>query len=417
MKHEVRFGKGVLEFELSANNYIGTLMPNEYVPGVDEQAILEDAFMNPIGSDLLGDIVNAGDTVAIVTSDISRPMPSYKVLPLVIRELKTAGIRECDIQVILALGSHRSHSEDEKKSLVGEAVYRSEVQILDSDMSRCVNLGICKNGTPVDVFEPVVKADRVICLGNIEYHYFAGYSGGSKAIMPGVSSHAAIQANHRNMVHKDARAANLKTNPVRQDIDEVPDFLKIDFIVNVVLNQQKVIIGAFAGHWKEAHRAGCRFLDGIYGVKIETKADVVVVSPGGFPKDLNLYQSQKGLDNSKHAVKPGGTIILCASAREGFGEHVFEKWMMTMTPEERVIEISRNFRLGGHKAAAIGQIQQKNQVIMVSDLSRETIETIGFEYAESIEEAIGFAIEKQGSDAKVLLMPAAGSTLPLLNAE
>ncbi len=315
MKYKVKFGKGIKSFDISANNYMGTLVPNEYVSTVGEQELIRVALDYPIGTEKLSDIVNKGETIAIVTSDISRPMPSYKVLPQVIEQLKSGGIEESNIVVVLALGSHRKHSDNEKEKLVGTEIYASNVQVIDSDMSRCVNLGACRNGTPVEVFRPVAEADRVICLGNIEYHYFAGYSGGAKAIMPGVSSYAAIQANHRNMIHRDARAANLETNPVRQDIDEVPDYLKIDFIVNVVLNQQKEIIGAFAGHWKKAHREGCRFLDQIYGVHIEDQSDIVIVSPGGFPKDLNLYQSQKkGLDNSKHAVKSGGTIILCASA-------------------------------------------------------------------------------------------------------
>lgn len=414
MEFEIKFGKSVKAFEVKPNNYKGTLMPNTYKSGLDEKTIVEVALKTPIGSECLSKLVHEGEKIAIVTSDISRPMPSYKVLPQVIEYLKLAGIKEQDIMIVLALGSHRKHTEEEKEKLVGTGTYESDVKIVDSDMNACVCLGQCKNGTPVDVFEPVVQADRVICLGNIEYHYFAGYSGGAKAIMPGVSSHAAIQANHRNMVHPEARAANLRSNPVRQDIDQVSEFLKIDFILNLVLDQKKEIIGAFAGHWKEAHRAGCAFLDEIYGVKVDELADIAVVSPGGFPKDLNLYQSQKGLDNSKHAVRKGGSIILCASAKEGFGENTFEIWMKTLSPQERVNEVKKNFKLGGHKAAAIGQVQMDYHVILVSDLEQNLVEQLGFNYASEIGEALEMAYALQGMDAQVLIMPAAGSILPLV---
>ena len=187
---------------------MGELLPNDmtYVrTGVEEVLY---ALKNPIGTARLSEIVKPGEKVVIITSDITRPMPSHIVLPPVLDELRAAGVREEDILIVLALGSHRKHTEEEKRYLVGDTVYHSKVKIMDSDMNSCVNLGVCENGTPVDIFKPVVEADRIICLGIIEYHYFAGYSGGAKAIMPGVSSREAIQANHSNMVK--AGAAGLR---------------------------------------------------------------------------------------------------------------------------------------------------------------------------------------------------------------
>ncbi len=377
-------------------------------------AEVKRALAEPIGSPRLKDIVKAGEKVVIVTSDITRPMPSYRVLPAVIDELAAAGVLLEDITVVLALGSHRPHTEDEKKTLVGDAVYTSGVQVIDSDMDRCVNLGRCNNGTPVDIFEPVASADRIVCLGNVEYHYFAGYSGGAKALMPGVSSHAAIQANHSNMVHPESRAGNLTTNPVRQDMDQITEFIKIDFIVNVVLNSKKEIVKAVAGHWKEAHRAGCAFLDTLYGIPVEKQADIVIVTPGGFPKDINLYQSQKALDNSKNAVRDGGIVILVASAKEGFGEGCFEEWMLTKTPDEMIAEIKRHFRLGGHKAAAISLVLKKAQIFFVSDWEPELARKVNFVPFASVQDAVDEALKQQGPDAGVLIMPVGGSTLPLI---
>jgi nickel-dependent lactate racemase len=414
MIHELKFGKEKLFVEIEDKNFCGALLPNEVKMDLTGEDEVRRALGNPIGSKRLRDIINPGEKIAIITSDITRPMPSKVVLPSVLAEIKAAGVKEEDISIVLALGSHRGHTEDEKKMLLGEAVYDSQVEILDSDMKQCVNLGRCKNGTPVDIFEPVASADRRICLGNIEYHYFAGYSGGAKAIMPGVSSHEAIQENHSNMTKKEAHAGNLDTNPVRQDIDEVGQHIKIDFIVNVVLDSKKQIVKAVAGDYMVAHRDGCKFLDEMYGISIEDKADIVIASPGGFPKDINLYQSQKGLDNSKHAVKEGGIIILVASAKEGFGEKTFEEWMLGKSPDEMIVEIEKNFKLGGHKAAAIAMILKKARIFMVSDLDDDLIRNINMQPFSTLQKAFDAALEDMGDDARVLLLPASGSTLPKL---
>ncbi|MBR2223937.1 MAG: nickel-dependent lactate racemase, partial [Christensenellaceae bacterium] len=249
--------------------------------------------------------------------------------------------------------------------------------------------------------------------GNIEFHYFAGYSGGAKAIMPGVSTHDAIQKNHSMMVNEDAHAGKIEGNPIREDIDSVVEFRPIDFIVNVVLNEKKEIIKAVAGHHIEAHREGCKFLDQLYKKEIEEKADIVLVSPGGYPKDINLYQAQKGLDNSKHAVKDGGVIILVASCKEGLGEKTFERWMTTSESVDfMAAEIGRHFELGGHKAAAIAMVMQKAEVYLVSDLEEDFVKSIFFKPFKTLEDAYKAAQAKLGEDAKVIVMPYGGSTLP-----
>ena len=360
------------------------------------------------------EIVSAGEKVAIVTSDITRPMPSFRVLPAVIEQLKKAGIREKDITVVLALGSHRKHTEDERRVLVGEKVADSEVNVIDSDMDRCIRLGICRNGTPIDIFEPVARADRRICLGNIEFHYFAGYSGGSKAIMPGASSKEAIMINHSNMIKSGAFAGNMDDNPVRQDIEEITDFLPIDFIVNVVLDEQKRIVRAFAGHPVKAHRAGVKVLDEMYKVYLNEPADIVILSPGGYPKDINIYQAHKGLDNAKHAVKKGGILIWCARAAEGFGERTFEKWMISKSPKEMIKEIGINFKLGAHKAAAVAMVLEKAQIYMVSDIPFDVVRKIGIVPFASVKDAADAALRVLGADSKILIMPEAGATLPLV---
>jgi len=410
---EVKFSKTKKKLKIKEKNFLGNLTPNKMTIDLINKMEVKRALDHPISSKKLSELVSANEKVVIITSDITRPMPSNVVLPLVIERLKSGGVKAEDIEIILALGSHRSHTLEEKKYIVGEDIYNSQIKITDSDMNNCVRLGMCNNGTPVDIFKPVVEADRIICLGNIDYHYFAGYSGGIKAIMPGVSSWEAIQANHSNMVKKESYAGNLETNPVRLDIDQVSEFIKVDFLVNVILDEKKNIVKAVAGDIIKAHRQGCQHLDKLYGVTINEKADIVITSPGGFPKDINLYQSQKALDNSKHAVKKGGIIILVASAKEGFGEEHFEKWMINKSPDEMIRDIEDNFILGGHKAAAIARILKTNQIFFVSDLDDVLVKKIGFKPFKSVNVAIEKSIKALGKDAQIYVIPTGGSVLPI----
>jgi lactate racemase len=414
MEFKLGFCKQDVTFEINQRNLMGVLEPNKVELHTTGVAEVSRALSCPIASPPLHQIVKKGEKIAIITSDITRPMPSKIVLPILLEELYAGGIAKEDITIVFALGSHRKHTEEEMLYLVGEDVYKS-IKCIDSDVNDCIHLGRTSTGTPVSIFRTVVEADKRICLGNIEYHYFAGYSGGAKAILPGVSTRDAIQKNHSMMVLDEAKAGAIDTNPLRQDIDEVAKFLSIDFILNVVLDEKKNIIKAVAGHYLKAHRAGCQFLDNLYKVTIKAPADIVIVSPGGYPKDINLYQAQKALDNAKHAVREGGVIILVASCKEGLGEHVFERWMTTSSsPDEMIVNIQHKFELGGHKAAAIAMVLKKARVFLVSDLEDSFVRSIFLEPFKCMEDAINDAMLHTGKNSSVLIMPYGGSTLPVI---
>ena len=412
MKLSFGFGAGTQEAEVPEKNLLGVLHANEVELGLTGEAEVRRALAEPISSPRLGEIVRPGEKIAIVTSDITRPMPTYKVMPALLDELYAAGVKAEDITLVFALGSHRKHTDKERKKLAGERAWK-EIACVDSDPADCVHMGVTAAGTPVDITRVVAEADRRICLGNIEYHYFAGYSGGAKAIMPGVSTRDAIQSNHSMMVRPDACAGALETNPLRMDIEEAGAICGIDFILNVVLSEHKEIIRAVAGHPVKAHRAGCAFLDTLYLKELPRGADIVLVSQGGAPKDLNLYQTQKALDNARHAVNPGGVIVLIGSCKEGLGERVFEEWMTTSPSPEAMIErIGRDFQLGGHKAAAIAMTLEKADIYLVSDLEADFVRSIFLTPQPSVQEALDKAFEKLGPEATVLAMPYGGSTLP-----
>jgi len=412
MKIELGFGKGKMALDIPDMHEVNVLAPNEIETQLTGSEEVLRAIRNPIASPRLKDIVKKGEKVVIITSDVTRPMPSKVVVPLVIEELAIAGIAKGDITVVFALGAHRAHTEEEMRYLVGSEVLET-VRCIDATQEDCVHLGVSQAGTPVDVFDEVVHADRRVCLGNVEFHYFAGYSGGAKAIMPGVSTRDAIQANHSMMVNPKACTGVLKGNPVREDIEDVVRFVHIDFIVNVVLDESKNIVNAVAGHYIKAHRQACAYLDKMYKVRIKRRADVVVVSAGGYPKDINLYQAQKALDNAKHAVKKGGSIILVASCKEGLGEHTFERWMtQSSCPGFMVDEIQRNFELGGHKAAAIAMVLQNANIYLVSDMEEEFVKSIFLEPFKDVQGALN-ALDN-GQPQTIVVMPYGGSTLPVV---
>lgn len=410
MKLELGFGQGTQPLEVPDQNVMGVLEPNPVPTGLTGTAEVARALAEPIGAPLLRQVVRPGETVAIVTSDITRPCPTAKILPPVLAELEAGGIRREDITLVFALGSHRPHTEEEMRRLAGP----------DYDTLRCVDsvgdfvhMGDTHRGTPVDIFRPVAEADRRICLGNIEYHYFAGYSGGAKAIMPGVSTRAAIQANHTMMVLPEACAGRLEGNPLREDIEEAAAICGVDYLVNVVLDAHKEIVKAVAGDVTTAHRAGCRFLDGLYQVSIPHRADIVVVSQGGAPKDLNLYQTQKALDNAKHAVRPGGIVILVGSCKEGLGEATFGRWIQeAQKPSDLTDRVQKHFELGGHKAAAIAMVLASAEVYLVSEMDPALTRKCFLEPFETVQAAFDHAFARLGPEAQVLVMPYGGSTLP-----
>ena len=412
MKIDFGFGTGVQSVEVPDKNLLGILMANDVPKGLMNEEEVRRALENPIGTPRLKDIVKPGEKIAVVTSDITRPCPTYRIMPPLLDELYSAGCRPEDITLVFALGSHRRHTPAEMLKLAGQRAI-NEIECVDSDPDDCVHIGVTDCGTPVDITRAVAEADRRICLGNIEYHYFAGYSGGAKAIMPGSSTPAAIQANHSMMVRDECCAGNLDGNPLRQDIEQAAAMTGVDFIVNVVLDEHKQIVRAVAGDLVKAHREGCKFLDGMYMKPIDARADIVIVSQGGAPKDLNLYQTQKALDNAKHAVKKGGTIILIGSCKEGLGSKVFEEWLMAAPTAHSMIErIGREFQLGGHKAAAIAMVLENAEIYLVSDMDDAFVERIFLKPAHSAQEAFDKAMARLGPDATVLCMPYGGSTLP-----
>ena len=414
MKVSIPYGDGALDAVLPDDLQVTVVGPGcglgeeEPPPAApsaeDEQAEIRRALAEPIGAPRLSELAASAHKAVIVVSDVTRPCPSYRFLPALLEEL--APLAPEDISILFALGGHRAHTPEEREQLVGPEVAASGVRLVDLDAARCVPVGTTSRGTRLEVFQPYLEADLRICTGNIEYHYFAGFSGGAKAVVPGLCSYAAIRDNHSMMLAPTARAGIIDGNPVREDIDEAGALIGIDFIFNVLLDEDKRIIRAVAGHYLQAHRAGAAAYDRRCDLRIPEAADVVVASPGGRPKDINLYQAQKTLDNVGGAVRDGGVIVLVARCREGFGQKVFEEWMTGMgRPQVLIDRIQQEFVLGGHKAAAVAGLLARADVYLVSEFPDDVVRSMCMTPFATVDDAVSAALDRAGSGARCLVVP------------
>jgi len=404
------FGSMALELDIPERNISSIILPSEPEKKEDPTSLIKKALGNPIKSRRLSEIVNPDSKVAIIVSDVTRPTPTAKLLPPLLEELYLGGAKDENITIVFALGLHRNQTEEESRKLVGEEVYK-KIRCIQHDTGRCRRIGITSRGTPIEIFEDIMGAGVVIGTGSIEFHYYAGYSGGAKSVLPGVSSKETVLTNHKMMIDEKAVSGRVD-GPVRQDMEEAAKIFGLDFILNVVLDSKKEIVTAVAGDFIEAHRKGVEVVDSMYKVPVEP-ADAVIVSCGGFPKDINLFQANKALDNATQAVKAGGSIILVAECAEGIGNQVYECWNREcQNPDEAIERFKKCFEFGGHKTAIIARISKRFKLYLVSKLSNEQTRNAFFTPMASVEDALS-AVLLENPDAKIHLMPHGGQTLPV----
>ncbi len=409
-KIPLAFGSTALELDIPERNISSIILPSEPEKKEEATLLVKRALENPINSSRLSEIVNPDSKVVIIVSDVTRPTPTAKILPPLFEELYLGGAKDENITVVFALGLHRQQTEEESKRLVGEEIYK-KIRCIQHDTRRCKSIGVTSLGTPIEILEDVVDADIVVGTGSIEFHYYAGYSGGAKSVLPGVSSQESVITNHKMMFDEKAVSGRVD-GAVRQDMEEAAKIFGLDFILNVVLDSKKEIVAAVAGDFIEAHRKGTEVVDSMYKVPVEP-ADAVIVSCGGFPKDVNLFQANKALDNATQAVKEGGFIILVAECAEGIGNQVYECWNKECrSPDDAIARFKHCFEFGGHKSAIVAKIAKKFKLYLVSKLPEEQTRDAFFTPVPSLKEALS-AVLSENPDAKIHLMPHGGQTLPV----
>ncbi|MGD0204109.1 MAG: nickel-dependent lactate racemase [Candidatus Bathyarchaeia archaeon] len=414
------YGKTDVCVRVPARNLLGTIEPTERQGALDAKAEVERALKEPIGSKRLCEIVKPESKVAIVVDDATRKAPSEVMLLPVLAELNLAGVKDENVMVIFGCGTHRAVKPEEATALLGaEALKRVKTISHDCRAQDLVYLGTTKtHGNKVHVNRVFAKADVKVLLGDVGFHYYAGYGGGRKSVLPAVCGEETIKQNHAMLLHANARTGVLEDNPVHRDMTEAARLAKIDFIVNVVANKKGEIVKAFAGDLEQAFLEAVKLVDEMYRITVDRRADIIVVSAGGHPADMNLYQAYKAVDNALDAVKRGGVIILVAECPEGHGNQVFYDWMTRLGDLKNVErEIKRNFVLGGHKAYYLLKALQNHQIILVSSLPDYYATSIfKLKTARAVNDAFAEALKITGSASRVWAMPQGSNTLSVFKA-
>jgi len=413
------YGKGKIPVNIPQKNLLKICLLKE-VPGVkDNVKAIKGAIKHPISSPTILEIARGKRTAVVICTDISRPTPDNLLIPLILDELKMGGISDKNIKVIIARGQHRKMTEEEVEKKVGkEVLERVRVSQHDPD-NNLFYLGNTKKGHELWVNKDVVQSELKISTGNIVPHRYAGYGGGAKSVLPGISSRESIGLNHLQVEIGEAALGKIEGNPVREEIEEAAKMIELDFIVNTVMNDKNEIVKVVAGDPVKAHRTGVEICKEIYGVKIPEKADIVIAS--SHPMDISFYQASKTLEAVGHIIKDNSTIIMVSPCYEGVGGNNFLDYLKEKTPEDIIKSIKihkeRNV-IEGVISYLITKCKEKAKIYLLSEgIHDKDIIEMGMFPAKSAQSIINDVLKNYGDEAKVIVLPTASITLPFLKEE
>lgn len=427
MAEAMKYGQEEFEVHLPPELIAAELEPNRIdLPQRTPAEHIRWALDHPIDSAPLKELVRAGEKVCIVISDVTRRWQSPETyLPILVAELESAGIRDEDILILSATGTHRRQTREEQIGLVTQAVY-DRVRVEDHQCTEEENLayvGTTSRGTPVWLDKRALECDHILLTGGVVFHFMAGYGGGRKSILPGISGRETIMKNHNLALNPglgsgsnpNVRSANMNdTNPVHADMMEACSMVNPTFLVNVVVNDDQEIIAAFAGNWITAHQAACDLVDRMYGVPVREKTPLVIASAGGYPKDLNFYQTIKTLCNAREVVEDGGTIILVTKSEEGYGSADTEKQVAgypTMVEREKALRA--DFSIGAFIGYLFAECAETHHMIAVTSMDQKDFGTAKIHVVRTLDEALELSRQLNGGkDLRATLLPHGANTLP-----
>lgn len=414
MQVKLPYGEKEVVFDIPDRNLFDIILPKEYIAPAKPESIMRNAIMNPIGGERLSEMAREGDTVSIVVEDHTRPCPTPEILQLVLDELSRAGVRDSDIVIIVGNGMHVPPDFETIRRIVGDKVTRNYRVITNDVLSgEYIMVGKTRYGNEVEVLKEYAERDLKIVTGIIGYHYFAGYDGTRRSILPGISSMKTIQFNHRMMFNENAKAGELKNNPVHHDMNDAMHLAGCDFAFNVVLNSNRRVVGAWAGNPDSVLSAGTKVVDEMYKIKVEEKADIVITAASGYPHDIDLFQACKAMHMAMPVVEKGGVIILVGECRNGHGNEVYYEWMRKYSSSEEVKKaLMERFIAGAHKAYYHFKAIEDFNVILVSDMDeKEVKEVFRMNPEKSLGDALNRAFDMVGKDARVRVIPYGTNTL------
>ena len=414
---KLKYGKRELKLPIKSDKIHEILKAEEKIGVNNPFQSVNNSLENPEGTESIQELITQKDPedLVIIVNDVSRPTPYEFMLPPLLDKLHSAGIDKNQITFVIATGIHEPNTEKQNQDIFGEKLINEYEFISHDPDNSLVKIGELSTGNDLYINEKVAKADFIITTGVILPHYFAGFSGGRKSILPGVAGRESIEFNHSLMVDLIGDLPPVKSNKLSQEMFEAAEKVGVDFILNVVTNSNQNIVEVVAGDLKQAWYQGVDTSAAMYQDAVDKKCKVAIASAGGYPRDINLYQAQKALDHADHCVQEGGTIILVAECREDLGEETFSSWLEAAdNPEDNIERIKEKFELGGHKAFAISKSAKNKELIVISNLDKETTQSFYAKKMDTLNEALAYTEDKYNGNFEAIIMPQGGLTVPVV---
>ena len=414
MNIKLPYGRGHLDFSPDMSRLKAVLVSKThgFKPEMDEPSLVRAALASPVNSPQLRELARGKQNIVIISSDHTRPVPSHITMPILLEEI-FAGNPGAEVTILVATGFHRASTREELRAKYGDGIVNKvQIHIHDGFKDKMTDLGLLPSGGRLTVNSIAMNADLLVSEGFIEPHFFAGFSGGRKSVLPGIAGYRTVLENHcANFIASPfARAGVLENNPIHKDMLFAAKAAKLAFIMNVVIDAEKHIIKAFAGHYDDAHVQGCDFVRSLAGVA-KAEADIVITTNGGYPLDQNIYQSVKGMTAAEATVKDGGVIIMAAECVDGHGgEAFFDTFRHASGPQEimeGILPRSREETIPDQwESQILARILLHHEVIMVTDAPRDMVEAMHMRWAPTLQEAMEMSkalVEKK--DYEVTIIP------------
>lgn len=410
MRIEIPYGRETIDVFIDEENFGEMVYPNEV--GIQNESLtLSQALENPIGSPTFEKFLQGARDVLVIVNDGTRPTPTARVLDEIHEALDAVNVK-----FIIATGCHRAPTGEEMRQIFGRHLNRYTDRIFVHDSKKAedmVDLGVSKNGTVMQVNRLGVEAHKILIIGSVEPHYFAGYTGGRKAFLPGIASYRTIEQNHKLALKMSAQAMKLEGNPVHEDMEDAIQVIKDKeiFAIMTVLDRDDRIYAVTAGDISKSLQAAIDRSHEVFSVEIREKADIIVaVAP--HPMDVDLYQSQKAIDNAKLALNPNGILILVSRCKSGVGHDTFVKLLSeARDPQDALDTIEKKYVLGYHKAAKMAEIFRWAEIWAVTSIDPDLMRSIFIRPFRSVQQALDEAVSQKGRE-KILFMMAASMTVP-----
>lgn len=424
----VPYGKGSMEVEVPDKNLITILRPKPAKAVSDEIRAIREAVTTPVKSTRLCEIAKQDDKVAIAITDMTRPCPDNKIIPVLLDELTLAGVKEKDVTIVVGTGLHRPSTYDELREKLGEEVLRRVKVIIHnaSDDSELTYLGTTSEGTPVIQNSTIASADVVLATGIIELHPVAGFSGGRKAVAIGTAGEETIKHAHRLELRMNPKVGpgNIEGNVFHETLMEIAKFTKLRFIVNVILDDQKRILKVVAGDPIEAWREGVKYAEDLYVQSVSEPADIVISTVGGHPKDVNLYHTLRAASylifSPRPVLKKGGIIIIPSPCPEGIGLGIrqkrFYEYVTKFSGPDEIIEAIKSYKdeIGAGMAYSLAKLLKHASIFIAGSETPQVVAKMFMTPVKSLDEGLREAFRRLGNDARVLVVPNVLHTLPVL---